>query len=88
MPSAIVSRTGLITIPVEVRRGLNVATGNRLDFIEIGSGAFVLRAAKVDIKTLRGVVRKPARPVSVLAMNRAVRGRAVSRATGKSILSG
>ena len=86
MPSAIVSSKGQITIPVEVRQRLGLVAGNRLDFVEITSGQFVLHAATVDIKSLRGVVGKHPKPVSVAAMNRTVRRRAVSRIARKRLL--
>lgn len=86
MPSAIVSSKGQITIPVQVRKRLGLVAGHRIDFVEMTSGQFALHAATVDIKCLRGVVGKPPKPVSVQAMNRAVRRRAVSRITRKRLL--
>ena len=81
MPSAVVTSKGQITIPVEVRQRLGLETGHRVDFIEVGNGQYALVAATIDIRSLRGIVGKPSKPVSVEDMNRAVRERAAGRRT-------
>ncbi|MDH5275936.1 MAG: AbrB/MazE/SpoVT family DNA-binding domain-containing protein [Gammaproteobacteria bacterium] len=79
MPSSIVTSKGQITIPIEVRQRLGLETGNRVDFIEMDDGRYALMAATVDIRSLRGSVSKPPKPVSVEDMNRTVRERAAGR---------
>ena len=79
MPSAVVTSKGQITIPVEVRHRLGLETGHRVDFVELASGQYTLVAATVDIRSLRGIVGKPAQPVSIEDMNRTIRERAVGR---------
>ena len=79
MPSSIVTSKGQITIPIEVRQRLGLETGNRVDFIEMDDGRYAFMAATVDIRSLRGSVGKPAKPVSVEDMNRTVRERAAGR---------
>ena len=81
MPSSVVTSKGQITIPVEVRQRLGLEMGHRVDFIEIASGQYALVAATVDIKSLRGIVGKPPKPVSIEDMNRTIRERAASRRT-------
>lgn len=77
MTSAVVTSKGQITIPKAVRDGLGVATGDRVEFVELERGAYRVVAATRDIRDLKGVVPKPAKPVSVEDMNRAVRRHAV-----------
>jgi AbrB family looped-hinge helix DNA binding protein len=79
MPSAVVTSKGQITIPVEVRQRLGLDTGHRVDFVEIADGQYALVAATVDIRSLRGIVGKPSKPVGIEDMNRAIRERAAGR---------
>lgn len=75
MPTATVTSKGQITIPKEVREGLGIDAGDRVEFIEEGKGAYRIVAATRDVRALKGIIARPARPVSVEQMNRAVRGR-------------
>jgi len=75
MATATVTSKGQITIPKEVREGLGVGAGDRVEFVAEGKGAYRVVAATRDVRTLKGIIAKPARPVSVDDMNRAVRKR-------------
>ena len=77
MTSAVITSKGQITIPKPVRDGLGVETGDRVEFVELKRGVYTVVAATRDIRDLKGVVPKPAKPVSVEDMNRAVRRHAV-----------
>lgn len=79
MPTAIMTSKGQVTIPLVVREKLGLATGDRVEFIELDNGQFVLLPATEDIGTLKGALRQPGRPVSVDDMNRAIRRRAAPR---------
>lgn len=72
MAAAIVTSKGQITIPKAVRDRLGVDAGDRVEFIEVEDGVFTLVAATRDVKELKGIVPKPAKPVSVEAMNRTI----------------
>ena len=73
MPTAVVTSKGQITIPKPVRDALGVETGDRVEFVELERGVYTVVAATRDIRDLKGVIPKPAKPVSVEDMNRAVR---------------
>ncbi len=73
MTTAIVTSKGQITIPKPVRDGLGVESGDRVEFVELERGVYTVVAATRDIRDLKGVIPKPAKPVSVEDMNRAVR---------------
>ena len=75
--SAVVTSKGQITIPKPVRDGLGVDTGDRVEFVELEQGVYTLVAANRDIRDLKGVIPKPAKPVSVEDMNKVVRRRVV-----------
>lgn len=79
MPSSVVTSKGQITIPLEVRQRLGLETGHRVDFVELEGGRYAFMAATVDLRTLRGSVSRPKKPVSVEDMNRTVRERAAGR---------
>jgi antitoxin PrlF len=75
MPAATVTSKGQITIPKEVRERLGLEAGDRLEFVADDKGAWRIVAATRDVRAVKGIIPKPARPVSVEDMNRAVRGR-------------
>jgi AbrB family looped-hinge helix DNA binding protein len=79
MATAILSTKGQITIPAAVREKLGVTTGDRVEFVELADGQIALVPAVEDVRTLKGMVRKPRRPISVEEMHRIVRKRAAER---------
>jgi len=72
MATAVITSKGQITIPKSVRKRLGVDAGDRVEFVESESGVFTVIAATRDVKELKGIVPKPARPVSVDDMGRAI----------------
>jgi len=72
MPTATITSKGQITIPKQVRTRLGIGTGDRVEFVEIKAGVFQIVAATQDIKSLKGIVPKPKRPVTIDDMNKAV----------------
>jgi antitoxin PrlF len=79
MTSATLTSKGRITIPTEVRRGLGVDAGDRVEFVEMAPGQYLLMAATHDVRELKGIVPRPGQPVSVEEMNNA----AVRRRAGR-----
>lgn len=69
MTTATMSSKGQITIPVAVREALGIEAGDRVEFLEVEPGRFELIAATQSVSALKGLVRKPDKPVSVAAMN-------------------
>ena len=72
MATAVITSKGQITIPKSVRERLGVDAGDRVEFVETDNGVFTVVAATRDVKELKGIVPKPAKPVSVDDMNRAI----------------
>lgn len=63
-------------IPKEVRDFLDLRTGDRVDFVFRDDGQVVLRPAVVDVRELKGLLRREGRPaITVEQMNEAVRTR-------------
>ena len=82
MTTATLTSKGQITIPAEVRRVLNVQTGDRVEFVQIEPGRFELVAATHSVRELKGLFGRAARTVSIEEMNRAIAehgARAVAR---------
>lgn len=76
MTTATLTSKGQITIPANIRHRLGVETGDRLEFVELVEGGFAIKPANEDVRSLQGLLKKPAKPVSIDAMNAALRQRA------------
>jgi AbrB family looped-hinge helix DNA binding protein len=76
VPKATLTSKGQVTLPIDVRRALRLESGDGVTFEPAGEGAYLLRPAAGDIRRLKGVVPAPAKPVSLEAMDAAIRRRA------------
>lgn len=72
MPTATLTSKGQITIPVSVREGLGVNTGDRVEFVEVAPGRYEFIAATRSVTALKGMFRKPRKAVSIEEMNAAI----------------
>lgn len=66
---------GQITIPADVRKALNLNAGDKVVFITRESGEVVIYPATREVTTIKGMIEKPASPVSLDAMDDAIKGR-------------
>jgi AbrB family looped-hinge helix DNA binding protein len=69
--TATVTSKGQITLPKAVRTALGLEPGHRVEFVETDAG-FLVKPATRDIRSLKGILPKPRRPVTVEAMNRSL----------------
>lgn len=72
MAAAKLTSKGQITIPAQVRASLGLDTGDRIEFVDIGDGKFAIMAATHSVKDLKGLIRKPLKPVGIEDMNLAI----------------
>jgi AbrB family looped-hinge helix DNA binding protein len=72
MTTATLTSKGQITIPADVRRALNVQTGDRVEFVQVQPGRFELVAATRSVRELKGMLGKPTRTLSIEEMNRVI----------------
>lgn len=72
MSTATITSKGQITIPAVVRAALGVGAGDRVEFVQVEPGHFELVAATQSVTALKGLVRKPASPVTIEEMNEAI----------------
>ena len=75
MSSATVTSKGQITIPVEVRLTLNLAAGDRVEFVQVESERFEMLAANQSITKLKGMFGKIRKKVTIDDMNRVIAAR-------------
>lgn len=78
MSTATVTSKGQITIPADVRRRMGLESGDRVEFVEV-EGGFTIMPANDDVRALKGLLRKPVKPVSITDMNATVRARGAGR---------
>jgi AbrB family looped-hinge helix DNA binding protein len=78
MSTATITTKGQITIPADVRRRLGLESGDRVEFVEV-EGGFAIKPANDDVRALKGLLRKPVKPVSISDMNAVIRTRGGGR---------
>jgi antitoxin PrlF len=79
MATATLTSKGQITIPLDVRQRMKLDAGARVEFIESAEGEFSIRPAVADVRSLKGLLRKPAKPVSIGDMKKTIRLRGAGR---------
>jgi AbrB family looped-hinge helix DNA binding protein len=72
MATATLTSKGQITLPKVVRERLGVEAGDKIEFVETEPGVYKMIAATRDVRDLKGLVPKPARPVTVEEMGRVI----------------
>lgn len=72
MPTATITSKGQITIPQQVRSDMGLAAGDRVDFIRMEDGHYAVVPASHSIKSLKGIIPRPHRPVSLADMQAAI----------------
>ena len=73
MLSATVTTKGQITIPKDIRNILNIGKGDRVEFLVDTNGSVTIWPVTTDVKTLKGLVPKPPKYVSLADMKNAIR---------------
>lgn len=79
MTTATLTSKGQVTIPAEVRQRMGLDTGDRIEFVELQSGGYAIQSAIADVTALKGLLRKPASPVTIENMQAAIRARGAKR---------
>ena len=76
MSTATITSKGQITIPKDVRASLGLQCGDKIDFIIEASGDVRFLPIIKDVSTLKGIVARPKKAVSIEDMKATVRTRA------------
>ena len=72
MATATITSKGQVTLPREVRATLGVSAGDRLDFVRMEDGNYAIVPASHSIRSLRGLLPRLERPVSLEEMDAAI----------------
>jgi antitoxin PrlF len=67
-----ITSKGQVTIPQQVRKDMGAVAGDRLDFVRMEDGNYAVVLAGQSIKSLKGVIPRPEKPVSLENMQAAV----------------
>ncbi|HVS30883.1 MAG TPA: AbrB/MazE/SpoVT family DNA-binding domain-containing protein [Thermoanaerobaculia bacterium] len=78
MPRSTLTSKGQITLPREIRDHLGLETGDRVSF-EIRDGSVIVEAETVDLRSLRGIVKRRGKGVTIRAMDEAIKRGASGR---------
>ncbi len=73
MSTAKITSKGQITIPREIRAFLDLHSGDKINFIIDDSGQVNFVPVTKDVTTLKGIIPKPKRAVSVEDMKDTIR---------------
>lgn len=72
MTAATITSKGQLTLPKEVRQALGVGPGDQVNFVRMQDGNFAVMPASLPVKRLKGIVPKPATPITLDDMDRAI----------------
>ncbi len=73
VPTSTLTSKGQITLPVEVRRALDLNAGDKLDFVPLDAGGFMLVPVRTDVRRLRGrFAGRVVRPATLEEMDAAI----------------
>ena len=73
MAAATLTSKGQTTIPKEIRDFLGIGPGDKLDFLVESDGRVILRPATLDVRKLRGIMKRSGRKAVTLAeMDKAI----------------
>jgi AbrB family looped-hinge helix DNA binding protein len=63
---------GQLTLPKDVRAAMGVGPGDRVDFVRMEDGNFAVLPATHSVKSLKGIIQRPKKAVSLEDMDKAV----------------
>jgi len=69
MPEATVTSKGQVTVPIEVRRDMDIKPGSKLEFVPDQDGAWRVVKRKRSIMELAGFFKRVGDPVSIEEMD-------------------
>ena len=73
MAAATLTSKGQTTIPKEIRDFLGIGPGDKLDFVVESDGRVILRPATLDVRQLRGMLKRSGRKaVTLEEMDKAI----------------
>jgi antitoxin PrlF len=74
MSTATITSKGQLTLPKAVRDALDLHPGDRVNFVRMEDGNYAVLPATRPVMALKGIIGKPAGPISLGDMDRAIAG--------------
>ena len=75
MSTATVTSKGQITIPIDIRTGLGIEPGDRINFVADEAGRVSFLPVTKNIVSLKGIIPAPDKPVSIQDMKAAIKAK-------------
>jgi antitoxin PrlF len=72
MSTATLTSKCQLTLPRDVRTAMGVGPGDRVDFVLMEDGNFAVLPATHSVKSLKGLIPKPRKPVTLDDMDKAI----------------
>lgn len=72
MTAATLTSKGQLTIPKDVREAMGVGPGDRVNFVRMEDGNFAVLPATQPLKSLKGIITRPKKAVSLEDMDKAI----------------
>jgi len=79
MSVSTVTSKGQVTIPIKVRSDMGLAAGDRIEFIRMEDGHYAVVPVSSSVKSLKGIIPRPDKPVSLEDMDAAIASGATRR---------
>ena len=81
MYTSTITSKGQTTIPIDIRKALNLSTGDTIEYCLNNDGTITIVPETLDISQLAGIMPEPKRKISIEEMKKAI----INRVTKKSI---
>lgn len=72
MQYSTVTHKGQVTIPVDIRKALEIKEGDKVGFIKVGNRITINVKHKINLMDLCGYLPKPAKALSIEEINRII----------------
>jgi len=72
MSTATLTSKGQLTLPKAVRDALDLHPGDRVNFVRMEDGNYAVLPATRPVMALRGIIGRPAAPISLEEMDEAI----------------
>ncbi len=79
MAEATITSKGQLTLPKEIRIALGVGPGDRVAFVRMDDGNFVMMPANRSVMQLKGFLARPRKAVTLEDMDKAIAEGATGR---------
>ncbi|MBF7144273.1 MULTISPECIES: AbrB/MazE/SpoVT family DNA-binding domain-containing protein [Pseudomonas] len=83
MTTATLTSEEQATIPARIRASLGPGAGDRIESVEPERGKFAIKPSNHPVQALKGMIRKPTKPVSIDDINATIAAQGVAAVSGE-----